>query len=191
MITASSNGAWQELDAKLRPFVSRRIRNESDVDDIVQEVFLRIQKGLVDLRDDDRFGPWVYQIARSAIIDHQRRAAKHRVVDADPPEQPIEDETNDNEVSEELASYLAPFVAMMPSPYREAITLTELEGVTQKEAAEMLGVSLSAMKSRVQRGRQLLRQHLELCCHIALDARGKVVSCEPRADYKPPKGCCT
>ncbi len=57
---------------------------------------------------------------------------------------------------------------MLPSPYREALTLTELEGLTQKEAAEMLGISLSGMKSRVQRGRQQLRQALEDCCHIAL-----------------------
>lgn len=82
------------------------------------------------------------------------------------------------------------FVAMLPSPYREALTLTELEGMTQKDAAFMLGISLPAMKSRVQRGREKLRETLEACCHIALDARGAVVSCEPRPDGRLPDCRC-
>lgn len=90
----------------------------------------------------------------------------------------------------ELEAKLRPFVAMLPSPYREALTLVELEGLTQKQAAEMLGISLSGMKSRVQRGRLQLRKGLEDCCHIAQDARGRLVSCEPRPDGRMPDGCC-
>ena len=78
-----------------------------------------------------------------------------------------------------------------PTPYREALKpLTELEGVTQRTAAEMMGVSLSGMKSRVQRGRERLRGLLEDCCEIALDARGRVIGCEPRANGKQPVACC-
>ncbi len=105
---------------------------------------------------------------------------KHRVVDGDGSEAPIEPGREDRDVVEELAGYVAPFVAMIPSPYREALTLVELEGLAHKEAADMLGTSLSCMKSRVQRGRARLRKALEDCCYIALDARGRVVSCEPR-----------
>ena len=190
MIDPAARGAWRELEAKLRPFIARRLRSDVDVDDIVQDVFLRMQRGLAGLRDEERFGPWVYQVARSAIVDHHRVAAKHRVVDSDGrDEQPL-DVDDDRAIEEELASYLAPFVAMLPSPHREALTLVELEGLTQKQAAEMLGISLSGMKSRVQRGRVLLRKALEDCCHIALDARGRVVGCEPRADGRLPDGCC-
>ena len=190
MIDPAARGAWRELEAKLRPFIARRLRSDVDVDDVVQDVFLRMQRGLAGLRDEERFGPWVYQVARSAIVDHHRVAAKHRVVDSDGrDEQPL-DVDDDRAIEEELASYLAPFVAMLPSPHREALTLVELEGLTQKQAAEMLGISLSGMKSRVQRGRVLLRKALEDCCHIALDARGRVVGCEPRADGRLPDGCC-
>ena len=73
-------------------------------------------------------------------------------------------------------------MAALPSPYREAVTLTELQGMTQKDAAEMLGISLSGMKSRVQRGRQRIREMLQACCGIALDARGHVLSYERRPD---------
>lgn len=186
-----TRGGWRELDARLRPFVARRVRAE-DVDDVVQDVFLRMQRGLDGLRDDQRFGPWVYQVARSAIGDHRRKAARHPLSDAEPPEAATPDpEAEDEGAAErELALYVAPFIAMLPSPYREALTLTELEGLTQKEAAELIGISLSGMKSRVQRGRLALKEALEDCCHIALDARGRVLSCEPRADGRLPESCC-
>lgn len=192
MIEATERAAWKDLASKLRPFVARRVRSPADVDDVVQDVFLRMQRGIAGLRDDERFGPWVYQVARSAIVDHQRVAARHVVVDGDPPEEaaPALDEEDEDAVARDLATYVAPFVAMLPSPYREALTLTELEGLTQREAAEMLGVSLSGMKSRVQRGRKHLREALDACCHIALDARGRVVACEPRPDGRLPEGCC-
>jgi RNA polymerase sigma-70 factor, ECF subfamily len=192
MIDPAARGAWRDLDAKLRPFIARRVRAEVDVDDVVQDVFLRMQRGLAALRDEERFGPWVYQVARNAIADHQRAAVRHPLANGARPEEEValpEDE-DDGAVERELAAYVAPFVAMLPSPYREALTLTELEGLTQKDAAAMLGISVSGMKSRVQRGRVQLRRALEDCCHIALDARGRVLSCEPRPDGRLPGGCC-
>lgn len=192
MIEAEARGAWSELDTKLRPFVARRLRARADVDDVVQEIFLRMQRGLPALRDEQRFGPWVYQVAKSAIGDHLRKAARHGMSPGEAPEPaaPAPDEEDEGAVERELATYVAPFVAMLPSPYREALTLTELEGMSQKDAAAMLGLSVSGMKSRVQRGRQQLRQALEDCCHIALDVRGRVMSCEPRPDGRLPDGCC-
>ena len=193
VITASARGAWSELEAKLRPFIARRVRSQSDVDDVVQDVFLRMQQGLQALRDEDRFGPWVYRVARSAIIDHRRVLARHpaatEAVEADECAPP-DSTPYDNGIEELVAMYVAPFVAMLPSPYREALTLTELEGLTQREAAEMMGISLSGMKSRVQRGRRELRAALEACCNIALDARGRIVACEPRPDGALPDCRC-
>ena len=164
---------------------------QADVDDVLQDVFLRMQRGLSGLRDEERFGPWVYRVARNAVVAHQRRAVKHRLPDDEVvPVELAADDDDDGAVERELAGYLAPFVATLPSPYREAITLTELEGLTQKDAAQRLGVTLPAMKSRVQRGRQMLRRSLEDCCDIALDVRGKIVACEPREDGKLPPLCC-
>jgi len=189
MIEAAARGAWKDLDAKLRPFVARRVRSPADVDDVVQDVFLRIQRGASALRDGDRFGPWVYQVARSAIVDHQRTTARNPLADHDPPDTAgfAEDEGT---AEEDLAAYVAVFVAMLPSPYREALTLTELEGMSQKDAAAMLGISVSGMKSRVQRGREQLREALEACCDVALDVRGRVVACEPRPDGRLPDCRC-
>lgn len=192
MIDADMRCAYRELEARLRPFVARRVSSPSEVDDVVQDVFLRMQRSLAHLRDEERFGPWVYRVARSAIAEHRRTRARHPLAATESVETaPASAEADeDRTVERVVAAYMAPFVARLPTPYREALTLTELEGLTQKEAAEMMGVSLSGMKSRVQRGREKLRGLLENCCEIALDARGRVIACEPRANGKRPTDCC-
>jgi RNA polymerase sigma-70 factor (ECF subfamily) len=193
VIQPNARGAWAELESQLRPFVARRLDDTSDVDDVLQDIYLRIQAGVGALRDSDRFGPWVFRVARSALADHGRARARHPLpATAAPAEEAATTPAlpTDDDAEQGLAKNLAVFVAALPSPYREAVTLTELQGMTQKDAADMLGLSLSGMKSRVQRGRQQIREMLQACCEIALDARGHVLSYERRPDGKLPDNCC-
>jgi RNA polymerase sigma-70 factor (ECF subfamily) len=178
MTCSEGRVSWAELEDRLRPFIQKRVAGEADAEDVLQEVLLRVYRGIGRLEEEERFDAWMYRIARNAITDHLRSRQKHPIA-ADGHE-PIAIEEEEADVARDLAQCLSGFVGMLPSPYREAITLTELEGRTQREAAEMLGVSLSGMKSRVQRGRAKLREMLEECCEIALDARGHVVDYEPR-----------
>lgn len=191
MINQAARGAWRSLELKLRPFVARRLRSEADVDDVVQDVLLRMHRGLAELRDDDSFGGWTYQIARSAIADHLRAAAKQGSLAEGLEREEIPDgQDEDTSARDVLAASLGPFIAALPHPYREALVLAELKGLSQKQAAEMVGTSLSGMKSRIQRGRRLIRKSLGDCCRIALDGRGKVLSFEIREDGRFPNGCC-
>jgi RNA polymerase sigma-70 factor (ECF subfamily) len=187
--------AWRAIEERLRPFLARRV-SHADVEDVLQEVLLRMYRGIRALRDEDRFAAWTYQVARSAVADHLRARARHPLVPGgaeararpEPEPSTVPAEPDDGIGARELAAYLAPLVAHLPSPYREAITLVELEGQTQADAARLTGISLSGMKSRVQRGRRRLRELLDACCAIALDARGKVLSAEPRDTSDP--DCC-
>lgn len=185
MISVDERETWDALGARLRSFVARRIQSPDDVDDIVQEVFLRMQRGLPDLRDERRFGPWVYRVARSVIAEHWRAQAKHPTAEGDIPEQHAPAAYEDGDAAfQKASSCIASLAARLPTPYREAITLSELQGMTQSGAAKRAGVSFSGMKSRVQRGRKLLRERLLGCCAIGLDARNKVISCAPRRRQK-------
>ena len=153
MIPAEARGAWRDIEARLRPYVARRVTSVAEVDDIVQEILVRVHKGLATLRDDESFGGWVYRIAARTIADAAKSHARDPIargadVAAAAGAGP-DDEAADLQL--ELGEGVALFVARLPSPYGEAITLTELRGLTQKEAAEMVGTSLSGMKSRVQR----------------------------------------
>ena len=171
---------WQDVAARLRPFVARRVP-PTDVDDVIQDVFVRMQRGLAAIREEERFTSWLFQVARNSVADHARSRGRHPLAEADVelPAPPSEDD--DREASRSLSACVSLFVARLPSPYREAVTLVELEGLTAREAAEMVGISVSGMKSRVQRGRAQLREMFEQCCEIALDARGKVTEFSPRS----------
>ena len=164
MIPAEARGAWRDIEARLRPYVARRVASAAEVDDVVQEILVRVHKGLATLRDDESFGGWVYRIAARTIADAGKSQARDPLArvggvvdtaDGGPDESA--------ELQLELGACVALFVARLPSPYREAITLTELQGLTQKEAADMLGTSLSAMKSRVQRSREKIRDSTPIC----------------------------
>lgn len=177
---------WADVAARLRPYVARRAAAE-DIDDVLQEVLLRAHAALPALRDDERFTGWLFGIARSALADRGRDRARHpQVRTAEPDERvdTVDRVGRDDErgaAAEALAACLALFIADLPSPYREALTLVELEGLGAARAAELVGISTSGMKSRVQRGRARLRQVLEACCVIALDVRGAVIDVAPRA----------
>jgi len=171
---------WQDVATRLRPFLARRI-GPTELDDVLQDVWLRVQRGLPGLRDEERLTAWLFQVARSAVAEHLRRRARHPVAevatDAELAAEPTDD---DRDVARSLAGCVSSFVARLPSPHRQAVTLIELEGLPLRDAAALIGISVSGMKSRVQRGRAQLRQLFEACCEIALDARGKVIDYAPR-----------
>ncbi len=190
MIPADARGAWRDIQARLRPYVARRVPSPAEVDDIVQEILVKVYKGLATLHDDERFGGWVYRIAERAIADAARTRA--RIPLAEPVDVADDPDANAGEAADlqlQLGKCVALFVARLPSPYREAVTLTELQGLKQKEAAEMLGLSLSGMKSRVQRGRDRIRAMFEACCEISLDCRGRVIDCESHDLAQIPEDC--
>jgi len=191
MIASEARGAWNEIESRLRPYVARRVASP-DVDDVVQEIFVKIQGGMANLRDGERFGGWVYRIAQNVIADFGRARSRDPLArTTEPTKEPDSavESQEDADLQADLGECVALFVARLPSPYREAITLTELEGLTQKDAADMLGISLSGMKSRVQRGREKIRDMFEDCCRISVDGRGKVVDCQPRALEEVPEDC--
>jgi RNA polymerase sigma-70 factor, ECF subfamily len=190
MIGAEARGAWKDLEQRLRPYLARRVASAADTDDLLQDIFVRLHQSLANLRDEERFGGWVYRIANSAIVDRARQRARAPQTDTDDfvTASPALDAPEDD-LQTDLGECVALFVSRLPSPYREAVTLTELEQLTQKEAAEMLGVSLSGLKSRVQRGREKIRRMFEECCLISLDCRGRVIDCEPRSLDAVPDDC--
>jgi RNA polymerase sigma-70 factor (ECF subfamily) len=188
-VSLSTEGVWAELHANIRAFVGRRVRQPADVDDIVQRVFLQVHRALPTLREADRIYAWIYQTTRRAIADHYRSPVHTReipagdAVDVVPAESSI-DPHDENEASalQELSACLKPLIGSLGTADQEALQLVEFDGLTQVEAAGRLGLSVSGMKSRVQRARLHLRSALEECCRVALDRRGGVVSYESRGE---------
>src|SRR3569832_1971898 len=92
MIASEARGAWQDIEQRLRPYVARRVASSADVDDVLQEICLRMKRGLANLRDGESFGGWAYRVAQSAIADAARaRARSPFLLVETAPEVPIDD----------------------------------------------------------------------------------------------------
>jgi RNA polymerase sigma-70 factor (ECF subfamily) len=175
---------WRELHHGLLGFIERRVRSRQIAEDILQEVMLRIHRRADGIERAEAVGAWVHAIARNAITDHYRSAQIRLEVatgrDLDP-ERAAEPAPETMDARGELAACVAPLLARLPAGYREALTLTELDGLTQVEAALRLGISVSGAKSRVQRGRAQLKELLLDCCHVELDRRGGITEYHARS----------
>lgn len=185
---------WQEFGDRLRAFIARRVDSAADAEDILQDVFLRIHQHAGGVHRSERLTSWLFQVTRNAIADYYRAPARRErpeSVDSAATHgrfaiAEATDEIDDDpaQVRKELAGCLRPMMERLPPHYREAVTIVDLTGVTQVQAAAQLGLSVSGMKSRVQRGRQTLREILVDCCPVQLDTGGRIV------DYEQPSPIC-
>jgi len=173
---------WEEFHPKLKQFVLRRIPDEQSSEDVLQDVFLKIHTHIDTLHNEEKLQSWIYQIARNAIADYYR---EHRATLALSEMPVLTEEAGDDDVIKELIPSIKVMVDSLPADYREALYLTEYQGLTQRELAERLGLSFSGAKSRVQRAREKLKKMLLDCCHFEFDRRGKVIDYQPRCD------CCS
>ena len=184
MIAEMTEHAWYALHEPLRSFFRKRVRDEETVEDLLQDVFLRIHTHADTLREEEKLESWIYQIARHRVTDYYRR--QKPVVSLEEAEaDTLLEEMPEDDVQAELAPSVAAMVNALPEPYREALYLTEYQGLSQRDLATRLGLSFSGAKSRVQRAREKLKQLLLDCCHFEFDRLGRVI------DYQPRCACCT
>lgn len=165
---------WQEHKTRLRGYIAKRVRESDAVDDILQDVFLKAHASLHTVKSHGSLTAWLYRIAANAIVDHYRSQKPWDELDDQ-----LAAPRAERNYAAELATCLQPLISDLPETYRSALVLSELEGLPQKEVANRLGISLSGAKSRVQRGRDKLRQRLLDCCDIEI-ARSGIVGYEPR-----------
>lgn len=174
---------WEEFHEALLGFIKRRVGSREIAEDIVQDVMLRAHRQIAGIERAEAVGAWIYTIARNAVTDHYRSASVRRELVSGTDialETTIDPQLDTPDVRAELAACVSPLLNQLPPTYRQAITLTEIEGLTQAQAAAHLGLSLTGMKSRVQRARQQLKQMLIECCAIERDVRGGLTGYRPR-----------
>jgi RNA polymerase sigma-70 factor (ECF subfamily) len=169
---------WNDYSSRLLAFIRGKVSDETEAEDILQEVFLRVHTGLCCREAIGNLESWIYRVTRNKVIDHYRRRRPVEDLSVTIPASadfPLEEDPRAR-----LAFSLRETIDELPAPYREALIATEYEGLSQLQLADRAGISLSGAKSRVQRARERLRQLLLACCHFELDRRGRIIDFHER-----------
>ena len=178
----ASELVWRKFHTDIRSFIQKRVSDAAAVDDLTQESFIRIHRGLDKVEDERRIGSWIFSIVRNLIVDHYRRSSSGAPALLEDPSLD-ENPDGDNE-NKTVGSWLISMIETLPPDYADALRRVELQGQSQAELAQDLGLSRSGAKSRVQRGRELLKKKVLKCCALSFDRHGNVV------DYQSKSECC-
>jgi RNA polymerase sigma-70 factor (ECF subfamily) len=167
-----------------------QMAGETEAEDLTQEVFLKVNKGLDRFKGGSKLSTWVYRIATNTALDRLRSVA-YRQGKREMPLSREDGETDTDSphttaspaeevVREEMDECILEFVDRLPPDYRTVIVLSELKELKNREIAEILGISLDAVKIRLHRARQRLRKEFEAGCDLYSDRDGEL-SCDRKA----------
>ncbi len=169
---------WKQNQDKLKDFICKKVNGMDHCNDILHDLFFKIRANEEKIALLEKPSSYIIKMAQNAVIDYYRQQQMKFVVDPAVVLNNWQQEISDNEI---YNISLLPFIERLPATYREAIVMSELEGVSQKEMANRLGISYTAVKSRVQRARKMLKQSILDCCNYRFDKFGNILGInEPR-----------
>ncbi len=185
-MTHNTESIWQSYSSQLKAYILKRIPDSSFADDILQDVFIKIHEKIGMLKDNEKISNWIYQITKNSIIDYYRKQ-KMKFSDiqelSDKEMNAIEETeaTIYENPEQRIASGLRNMINALPEKYAKALDMVEIGGLSQVQLAKELKISVSGAKSRVQRGRQMLKDSLLECCHYEFDKYGTIISYHSRS----------
>lgn len=145
-------GIYEMYGERIFRYTFRMLGNRTDAEDATAETFLRVLRRSNELRADGAFRTWLFRIARNLCIDKLRQ---HKLMELPPDAQ-----YTGSEERATLRVTVQQALSDLPLEYREPLILCDLEEMAAREAAEMLKISVPALKSRLYRGRRALRDKL-------------------------------
>lgn len=158
---------WEKYSEELRRYLFGKTGNKDLSEDILQEAFLKVHLKRYQLKSPDLSRPWLYRIINNTLIDFYRQN-----VHPHPAEVSVNPDETDSHTAENC---LLPLIQNLPEKYKEALILSEIKGHKQSKVAELLQISVSGAKSRIQRGRKLLQEGFMDCCDYSLNDEGLLV----------------
>jgi len=171
---------WQQYQSKLKGLLYSKLNQPEDVEDLLQEILLKTHQQLPQLHESEKLNAWLWRLANNTLTDfYRQRARQNQAL-----EQVDWQQAAPQLSIEQLANCLEPMLQALPRESAELLRQIDLEGQSQRQLAEQLGISYSGLKSRVQRARSALRQVVESCCTLEANDRGELL------DFTPQQNCC-
>ena len=161
---------WSEYRTGLKSFLHSKISNAADVDDLLQDILIKTHDKLHQVRSEETVKSWLFQLANHTIIDFYRRKGKQEKLSEDD----LWFSDSKADVKQELSHCIDPFVKALNQESSDLLIAIDLNGESQKDYAESIGISYSTLKSRVQKARSELRNLFDDCCQMTLDNQGNL-----------------
>lgn len=175
---------YTEYQPRIRRYLARLV-GEHDAEDLTQTVLLKVSQALKDFRGESALSTWIYRIATNTAADWMRTPSFRRAIESAPLEVPFDGERAEHVAEEhgglpradqvlvrrEMNQCIRQVVDGLPAHYRDAINLSDIDGLKNAEIAERLGVSVDTVKIRLHRARAMLRKAMETRCELYRDER--------------------
>ncbi len=166
---------WKAYQKSLLAFIGSKVATLEDAEDILNDVFEALINKVKNHDTPDNTAAWLYAVARNKIIDYYRTKKSFDGLSED-----LASESSNASAVTQLSHCLMPMIKSLPENYQQPLILSEIEGRKYKDLARELNLSLSAVKSRIRRGRQKLYNRLLFCCTIERDMGGNVMDFQPK-----------
>ncbi len=169
---------WNDFHKELKNFIQKKVKDENIANDILQDVFIKIIDNSDKIEKATSVQNYIYAIARNATNDHFRNIARN--TDIENKFLPFTGEETQSLNTTIAECCIKPFIKQLPDKYQVALTKSEFENISQKDLAEQLNISYSGAKSRVQRGKEKLKELILACCNFPSDSYGNLRDTEDK-----------
>lgn len=161
---------WMDYKDALRRYIFKIVKDSDTANELSHEVLMKVYSSCCSGRPIRNIRSWVFQIAYNTCMDHFRKTKRVVEFKVDLPQ------VEDSSICREAGEFIAPLLKLLPPKYAVPLELADVKGMKQQEVANELGLTLTATKTRVQRGRKLLKEEIMSCFHIELDQNGQLMA---------------
>lgn len=184
-------GIYKQFHSELLSYIKSKVRSREDAEDILQNVFVKMSLGIAKLDEDVKIKNWIFTVTRNTIIDYYRVNANKKKLAVNEEFDDQIPEVEEIDQTKGLDQCMGSMIGLLPDEYRDIIVESEIKGVKQKDLADKYGMAYPSMRSKVQRGRERLKQLFHNCCHIETDKLGNVMEAQEKSDCGGPCKPCS
>ena len=167
---------WEEYKSSLFGYIKKRVSDEDDAKDILQDVLLKSYQYCSKGKTVLYLKSWLYKITQNAIVDYHKKTNKTIAISFE-----VVEENSEKSILGEASDYIKALLKLLPDEYAKPLYMSDIEGLDQKTIAANLKLTLTNTKSRIQRARVKLKERFLECCVVSFGESGEMVS----FDIKP------
>lgn len=172
---------WRGHRPRIISCIRKRIKRETDIEDISQEVFIKFWIKNEEIIDKDRILHWLYRVTVFTIADYYRKKENIKLSNLALSNEITLIEANENIPDE--SKKLIPIINSLPVKYKTVLLMSDIYELSHREIAKEFDLTVSCVKTRVIRARKLLAERMKECCLFSYDKYGNIIYCDDKQAY--------